>query len=308
MKKVNGDCREMVVKTIKNAVMLLTIAFIVSGCVTAGKNKIPIPEIPVPKMVKINGGNFMMGTPDDEVGRENNEGPRHEVTLRTFCMSKYEITQKEFQAVMGFNPAAYFAPDLPVDYISWYDAINYCNALSKLEGLKSAYTVTQTEKGTDVQWDRSANGYRLPTEAEWEYACRAGTEIPWNVRTTINTADPASVLFANYDMDYFDKKFNYNFTPGNLIIGGSFPPNANGLYDMHGNVYEWCWDLWANHYPNQPQDNPVGPDVPNVNFDRVLRSGCYFVKSWAIRSGKRDNSGPIVRWRGNGIRLVKNDE
>ncbi|MCQ2373599.1 MAG: formylglycine-generating enzyme family protein, partial [Phascolarctobacterium sp.] len=138
-------------------------------------------------MVLIKGGTFMMGSPESEPWRGKDE-IQHKVTVSDFYMSPYELTQKEYQEITGKNPSNFKGDNLPVENITWLDAIAYCNARSAKEGLKPVYTI----QGNNVTWDKAANGYRLPTEAEWEYACRANTTTPFNTENSI------SVDEANY--------------------------------------------------------------------------------------------------------------
>jgi formylglycine-generating enzyme required for sulfatase activity len=172
-------------------------------------------------MVRINGGTFQMGSPVNEVGRKSDE-VQHYVTVSSFYMGKYLVTQKEYQEVIGTNPSSFKGDNLPVEQVSWFDVVNYCNRLSQQEGLTPAYTINVE----NVTWNQNANGYRLPTEAEWEYACRAGTTTPFSTGNNITTSQ------ANY---YREK----------TTVVGSFSPNPWGLYDMHGNVSEWCWDWYV---------------------------------------------------------------
>lgn len=126
------------------------------------------------QFVLISGGSFQMGSPESEAWRSADE-TQHHVTVSDFYMSRYELTQKEYEEIMGNNPSSFTGSNLPVESVSWLDAVTYCNARSEKEGLTPAYKIN----GQEVTWDRSANGYRLPTEAEWEYACRAGTTTPF---------------------------------------------------------------------------------------------------------------------------------
>jgi formylglycine-generating enzyme required for sulfatase activity len=221
--------------------------------------EISLPSGTAPEgMVAISGGTFMMGSPASEPERNSDE-VQHSVTVSSFYMGKYEVTQAEYQAVMGSNPSYFRGDRLPVEQVTWYDAINYCNALSQREGLTPAYTVS----GTSVTWNHAANGYRLPTEAEWEYACRAGEGTPFNTGNNITTSQ------ANYD-----GRVPYNGNPTGIYRGtttdvGSFAPNAWGLHDMHGNVWEWCWDRYGS-YTSGSQTNPEGA-VGGAG--RVLRGG-----------------------------------
>lgn len=139
-----------------------------------------IPE----SFVWIQGGSFQMGSPETEPWRSGDE-TQHTVTVSGFYMSKYELTQKEYEEVTGSNPSNFKGEHLPVENVSWLDAVAYCNARSERDGLTPAYTID----GQTVSWDRSANGYRLPTEAEWEYACRAGTDTPFYMESSPSAED-----------------------------------------------------------------------------------------------------------------------
>ena len=225
-------------------------------------------------MVRIQGGTFTMGSPTNESDRQNDE-VQHQVTVSSFYMGKYEVMQKEYQEVMGENPSHIKGDNLPVENVSWYDAVEYCNRRSQKEGLTPAYT----RNGDNVTWNRNANGYRLPTEAEWEYACRAGTTTPFNT-------------------GYYITKIQTNFG-GNTMPVGSFAPNAWGLYDMHGNVWEWCWD-WYGNYSSGAQTDPNGA-VTGSN--RVARGG-YWYFGQRMRSAYRNSYGPSVRRNDVGFRLV----
>ena len=172
------------------------------------------------EMVYIFGGTFLMGSSDTEAQRYSNEGPQHNVNLKSFYMSKYPVTQEQYQVIMGDNPSRFKGKNLPVEKVSWYDATNFCQKLSKKVGGK----------------------YSLPSESQWEYACRAGTSTPFYFGDTITT-DLANYRGTDYQKwsGFYGKgpkgKFRQETTPV-----GEFPPNAFGLYDMHGNVFEWCAD------------------------------------------------------------------
>lgn len=266
-------------------------------------NSTEVDNMDIPDVfVLIKGGSFQMGSPDSEAWRGDDE-TQHLVTVSDFYMSQYELTQKEYQEIMGSNPSTFSGENLPVENVSWFDAIAYCNARSKKEGLKPVYTVD----GQNVSWDRSADGYRLPTEAEWEYACRAGTATPFNTETSISAEE------ANYYGHYpYMIEDNY-FSQGNLdtkpgqyrqktIAVGSFLPNKFGLYDMHGNVGEWVWDYYG-AYNTEEQNNPVGPSSGNL---RIYRGGGWNDFAKNIRSAYRAAMAPDKGSFNIGIRLVRN--
>ena len=162
------------------------------------------------ELVLINGGTFQMGSPESEMQRETDE-TQHEVTVSDFYIGRYEVTQEQYEKVMGDNPSNFSGENLPVENVTWYDAIEYCNRLSEQEGLTPVYTVD----GENVSWDRSANGYRLPTEAEWEYAARAGTTTPFNTETSIS--DEEANYYGHYpygiEENYFSQD-NLETEPG----------------------------------------------------------------------------------------------
>jgi formylglycine-generating enzyme required for sulfatase activity len=212
-------------------------------------------------------------------------------------MGKYEVTQKEYQEVMGTNPSNFKgdlpaqAGNLPVEQVSWYDAVEYCNKRSQKEGLTPAYTIN----GTNVTWNRNANGYRLPTEAEWEYACRAGTVSPFSTGNNITTSQ------ANYDGNYpYNNNAKGEYRQKTTPVG-SFQANPWGLHDMHGNVWEWCWD-WKGDYPSGAQSDPVGA---SSGSNRVIRGGSWGNLGRNLRSADRGSYTPSNRNYIIGFRLVR---
>lgn len=219
-------------------------------------------------LVFIEGGTFLMGSPENEPWRGDDE-IQHEVTVSDFYLSSTEVTNSEYEALMGSNPSAFKEANLPVENVTWLDAVTYCNALSDSAGLDAAYIIA----GENVSWDRAANGYRLPTEAEWEYACRAGTTTPFNTENSID-ADTQANYYGTYPYEIENNYFsqgNLDTSPGvyrqTTIEEGSFPANAWGLFDMHGNVGEWVWDAYSAYDPSS-QSDPTGPSEGTLRINR----------------------------------------
>jgi len=215
------------------------------------------------EMVLIPAGKFVMGSPKKEKGRYDDE-MQHEVTLtKPFYMGKYEVTQEQWEGVTGKNPSYSKNAKNPVTDVSWDDCQEF---IKKLNGIT---------KGK----------YRLPTESEWEYACRAGTSAVYSFGDKITPKDA----------HYGDSKL------GKPIEVGSYKPNAFGLYDMHGNVWEWCED-WKADYPKGAVIDPKGPAKGE---DRVLRGGSYTREESIARSRNRHGSAPFIRDRSVGFRLAR---
>ena len=228
------------------------------------------------RLVWIAPGVFMMGSPSTDKDRESDESPQTQVAItQGFWISKYEVTQKEFQTVMGNNPS-YFTGDLnlPVEQVSWFDATNYCDKLTAQE--RSAGRIP------------AGYAYRLPTEAEWECACRAGTTTRFSYGDDLNYASLG--IFA-----WFDDNSNGVSHPV-----GQKQPNPWRLYDMYGNVFEWCMD-WYGVYPGGYLTNPTGP---NGGQYRVVRGGGWNLFGWFCRSACRDGYSPIGTYNRIGFRPV----
>ena len=217
-------------------------------------------------------GTFLMGSPKKEKGRHNDE-TLHKVTLtQPFLIGKYPVTQTQWQAVMGNNPSYFQGDNLPVENVSWDDAQSFCKKVHE----KTGHTVC------------------LPTEAQWEYSCRAGTSTPFHFGQELNGTQ------ANCDGNY-----PYGTTQKGPYLGktspvGSYPANAWGLYDMHGNVWEWCQD-WYSNYPKQSVTDPRGPEVGSFC---VLRGGCWIYEAADCRSALRNRGVPSIRFNWRGFRLA----
>jgi formylglycine-generating enzyme required for sulfatase activity len=245
------------------------------------------------EMVAIPGGTFTMGTEDEEIERLvkkfdwqyfSREKPQHQVTLPSFYMGKYPITQAQWQAIaatakididLETNPSNFTGNELPVERVTWYQATEFCKRLSR----------------------ETKQEYRLPSEAEWEYACRAGTTTPFYFGETITGK------LANYDASntYADEpkgEYRKETTPV-----GQFPPNAFGLYDMHGNVWEWCADTWHDNYDGAPTDGSVWTKNGNDNRS-PLRGGSWYDSPDFCRSAYRYNLNRRVDLNDLGFRVV----
>ena len=272
----------------KNTIALLIACIIIVCFIACNKGNSS-------NMVRINGGTFTMGSPVDEPDRYDDEIQR-QVRVSSFSIGKYQVTQKEYEEIMGNNPSHFKGEqNLPVENVSWFDAIEYCNKRSQWEGLTPVYTIDGSGNNRTVSWNREANGYRLPTEAEWEFACRAGTT------TTFYTGNNITTSQANYNGNYpYNNNSNGEYREKTMSVG-SFPANRWGLYDMHGNVWEWCWD-WYGDYESGVQADPIGA-VSGAY--RVMRGGSWNDLGQYLRSAQRGCYHPGYRFEFIGFRLVR---
>ena len=229
--------------------------------------------------VFVEGGSFKMGSTDGNP----DEKPVHQVTVSTFYMSRYEVTQGEWHEVMRSSPSRFSGDNLPVEQVTWFDAVKYCNRRSEKDGLKPVYRIN----GTSVTADWDANGYRLPTEAEWEYAARGGNASNGYLYAGSDNADEV----AWYDDNSGDKTHPV----------GRKAPNELDLYDMSGNVWEWCWD-WKVPYSSGSQINPRGPASDSY---RVSRGGSWYDNAGYLRLANRFIISPGNSDDYLGFRLVR---
>ena len=223
---------------------------------------------PVADMVAIPPGQFSMGSSSGT----SNELPVRQVTISyPFWMGRYEVTQTAYRTVMGQNPSFFAGDNRPVERVTWYDALTYCARLTRQEAAAGRLP--------------SGYQYRLPTEAEWEYCCRAGTTTEWSFGATFDC-----------------RAMNYNNCVGSTTVVGAYPRNGFGLADMHGNVYEWCLDAWdtLSGYDANATQSPYATGGPR----RVFRGGSWAEQGFNCRSAKRDGDGPDARTNFIGFRIV----
>ncbi len=247
------------------------------------------------EMVRIPGGTFKMGSPADEAQRVDSESPQHQVTVPEFFMGKYAVTQAQYQAIMGENPSRFKGENRPVETVSWNQAVEFCKKLSEQTG----------------------RIYRLPSEAEWEYACRAGTTTPFHFGETITTE------LVNYNGNYTYASAPKGEYRQQTTDVESFFPNLFGLYQMHGNILEWCLDTWHDNYQDAPSDGSawIGSNKENrslnwkelerlyINLDNngnfpMLRGGSWFYGPRGCRSAFRLGDEPVNRDGDSGFRVV----
>ncbi len=248
-------------------------------------------EVDVPAgFALVPAGSFTMGSAVDELGRDSDEA-LHTVTLSSdFLMATTEVTEKMWDSVMGGTSTSL----MPKNSVSWDDAVVFCNAMSVAGGYTPAYTINGTYG--DVTWNKDANGYRLPTEAEWEYACRAGS----------NTAYPGGsidVLFCEMDADLDAVGWYCNNSGDTLHEVGLKTANSWGLYDMQGNLWEWCWDAYTEDAQDLGGTDPVNDG--SVGAKRMVRGGCYTSFTHFCRAAARTNTVPTLEHALYGFRVVR---
>jgi formylglycine-generating enzyme required for sulfatase activity len=263
------------------------------GTNTANRTTTAQTVVPA-NMVRVEGGTFQMGNPS---GGENYERPVHTVNIKSFYMGKYEVTQKEWREIMGTTvrqqrdmmDRSWFLPgegnNYPIYYVNWYEAVEYCNKLSIKEGLTPVYSGS----GGSITCDWNANGYRLPTEAEWEFAAKGGIK---DSSSNKYSGGNNAVTVAWYDGNSRDSTH----------LVGTKVANSLGIYDMSGNVFEWCWD-WYGDYSSGSQTDPRGSSSGTY---RVLRGGGWYSSNSYVRSAYRGVGSPSDRYMDVGFRVVRN--
>ncbi|MCG2761527.1 MAG: SUMF1/EgtB/PvdO family nonheme iron enzyme [Candidatus Delongbacteria bacterium] len=228
--------------------------------------------------ILVKGGKFGMGS-----NVNFDEKPIHGVTVSDYYIGKYEVTQAEWDLVLKNNPSNFRGDSLPVESVSWYDAVEFCNKLSAFEGLQKCYSIS----GKNIKCDFGAKGYRLPTEAEWEYAARSGN----NVKIYNYCGSDSIPEVAEYEG---------NNNESTKPVGGKKACDL-GIFDMTGNVEEWCWD-WYDPYPNNQQNNPTGPDK---GFVRIVRGGSWYTNEIFCRVRFRNLYNPDESYFYLGFRVVR---
>lgn len=259
------------------AVLLSGTILLAPGCSDDEEDPTKVETVLIPA------GSFVMG---DVVGDGvPEERPTRTVTVDAFYMGKTEVTQKLYRAIMGENPSKYQGDNRPVEKVTWAKAVEFCNALSEKHGFEKCYAGS----GSTLTVDFTANGFRLPTEAEWEYACRAGSSTSYH--------------FGNAEADLARYAWYAGTSSGGSSDVAKKQPNPHGLFDMHGNVFEWCWDWYdPYYYVSGGTDNPKGPVAGS---ERVCRGGSYFVIPFGCRSAFRSMSKPTIAGPDVGIRVVR---
>ncbi len=249
----------------KKLLLLMTLILTLVSCGTQASKEAEVKEVVQEEVqvedgyVLVEGGTFTMG--DTFGDGEEDQKPTHSVSLDSFYISKYEVTQKEYKELIGYNPSKISGENNPVEHVSWYDAVIYANRLSEKVGLKPYYDISNITKDGDITYATvtilGGKGYRLPTESEWEYAARGGNQSKGYKYSGSNNVD---------EVAWYDKN-----SDSKTQVVGQKKANELGIYDMSGNVHEWCWDLDGS-YSSSKKTNPTGA---LESYYRVFRGGSW---------------------------------
>ncbi len=260
-------------------------------------------------MVYVCGDEFTMGSPDDEVGRQDDE-TQHQVTLtHGFYISTYQVTQERYEAITGSNPSFFQdCPSCPVEWVDWHEAASLANTISELEGLSPCYSCIDDEGDLECEptgSPYSCEGYRLPTEAEWEMAARAGESAAFSSGGSL-VSGTENECMNSVELDngtYLDDFAWYCSSSDYQTHGvGLVDPNPWGLYDVHGNVFDWCQDWWSDGPGSKAQTDPWGPVSGSY---RITRGGAWTSYPKYTRFSYRYMSDPTVHHHDVGVRLAR---
>ena len=282
------------------------------------------------EMVLIPGGTFTMGSPSTEPNRfgtapapADTRENQHPATVSPFYIGKYEVTQEQWEAVMGIraNKSTFFDFKRPVENVTWFDAVQFCNKLSQINGLAPVYTITNivspfgSISSAVVTADWTKKGYRLPTDTEWECACRGDKNNPLAARAfAVGDGNKMIPGIANFNTQYpYDASAGGETDAGtagtaarvmSTTTVGTYAPNSYGLYDMHGNVAEWCWDVGSSTISSVSDYRGPATSTPETAF-RVFRGGGWMDKGQYVRSAVRQWRTPAYYGSDQGFRLAR---
>ena len=270
------------------------------------------PKGSLKEMILIPKGDFLMGALPNDSNAGKAEYPRHQVQIsKSFWMGKYPVTQGFWEEVMGYNNSKFQGDDHPVEKVSWFDCIQFCNQLSEKEGLQPVYHVSGAE--VSCNWD--ASGYRLPTEVEWEYAARSSGNIPTakarpeggTVGWDAARGEQKSTLYAGSNTSDSVAWYSTNSEKSTQPVGEK-EPNAFGLHDMAGNVWEWVWDIFDKNAYKKRRNGITDPTGPASGKERINRGGCWYSAESATRLSFRCGDQPYVANSFLGFRIVRLEE
>ena len=252
-------------------------------------------NIPTFTLVCVEGGEFLMG----ENGKDDDEKPPHRVSVSSLFMAEVPVTQELYRSITGKSPSQFEGVNHPVEQVTWYDAVSFCNKLNKLLKLPKPYS--GKKEGTKCNFQCTA--FRLPTEAEWEYAAGGGAVETHGRSSLPGTSQQFEYAGSNNlnKVAWYDKNSGYETKPVGLKY-----PNRLGLYDMSGDVYEWCWDRYVDSYYDQCYKNGLTPNPigPENGSHRVLRGGSWRGRAGGSRVAYRNNDAPVNYWGYIGFRIL----